>query len=56
MPAVALFKKYWPWTGLALPLALIAMAAVLAPGKVGQMELEREAHIAAKRIATELGG
>jgi diguanylate cyclase (GGDEF)-like protein len=55
MPAVALFKKYWPWTGLALPLALIALAAVLAPGKVGQMELEREAQIAAKRIATELG-
>jgi hypothetical protein len=55
MPAVALFKKYWPWTGLALPLALIAIAAVLAPGKVGRMELEREAHIAAKRIATELG-
>ena len=39
--------------GLALPLALIARPLV-APGKVGQMELEREAPIAAKRIATEM--
>jgi diguanylate cyclase (GGDEF)-like protein len=56
MSAFALLKKHWPWTALALPFALIAAAAVLAPGKVGQMELEREAKIAAERIGAELAG
>ena len=43
MSVSALIKKYWLWAGLVLLCALIAYAAFVAPSRIGQLELEREA-------------
>jgi len=47
-------KKHWHWVGLALLSALIAATALLAPGSVSRLELEREALIAETRLNTAL--
>jgi hypothetical protein len=48
-PALASIKKHAYWVGLAVLGALITAAAFVAPGRISQMELEREALIAAIR-------
>jgi diguanylate cyclase (GGDEF)-like protein len=53
MSVLAPLKRNWPWAGLALFCALIAVAAVMVPSR---MELEREANTAASRIGAELKG
>jgi hypothetical protein len=50
MTASALAKKYWLWAGLVLLCAAIAYAAFVAPSRIGQLELKREARIASTRI------
>ncbi len=50
----AYLTKYWHWAGLALLSAVIAATALIAPGKVSQLELEREALVAENRINTQL--
>ena len=50
----AYLKKYWHWAGLALLSAVIAVTALIAPGKVSQLELEREALVAEDRISAQL--
>ncbi|MGH6735141.1 MAG: putative bifunctional diguanylate cyclase/phosphodiesterase [Methyloceanibacter sp.] len=47
-------KKYWHWAGLALLSALIAVTALIAPSRVSQLELEREALVAQDRIQAQL--
>lgn len=47
-------KKYWQWLGLALLSLLIAAAALIAPSRVSQLELEREAVLAEDRIHEHL--
>ena len=47
-------KKQWHWVGLALLCALIAVTAFLAPGKIGNLELRREAVTAAERIRAQM--
>ena len=54
MPAVGSLKKYWYWAGLLALGALIAAAALVAPGKISRLELEREAQLAADRLKTKL--
>jgi diguanylate cyclase (GGDEF)-like protein len=48
------FKERWHWTGLALLCALIAVTAILAPGKISSLELRREAVMAADRIREQM--
>jgi len=50
----AYLKKYWHWAGLALLSAVIAATALIAPGKVSQLELGREALVAENRINAQL--
>jgi diguanylate cyclase (GGDEF)-like protein len=47
-------KKQWHWIGLALLCALIAVTAFLAPGKISNLELRREAVTAAERIRAQM--
>ncbi len=47
-------KKQWHWVGLALLCALIAVTAFLAPGKISNLELRREAVTAAERIRAQM--
>ncbi|MGH6832877.1 MAG: hypothetical protein ACRECM_07645, partial [Methyloceanibacter sp.] len=47
-------KKYWYWVALVVLSALIASAAFVAPGKVSQIELEREAFVAANRLKAQM--
>ena len=48
------FKKHWHWAGLALLSAMIAVTALIAPGRVSLLELEREALVAEDRIRGHL--
>ena len=54
MSGLASLKKYWYWVVLVVLSALIATAAVVAPGKISQIELEREALIAADRLKAQM--
>ena len=54
MSALASHKKYWYWVVLVALSALIAAAAFVAPGKISQFELEREALIAADRLKAQM--
>jgi len=49
----AAVTRYWYWAALALVSALIAVAALVAPGRISVMELEREALTAATRIRAQ---
>lgn len=54
MSALVVLKKYWYWAVLVVLSALIATAALFAPGKISQIELEREAFIAADRLKMQM--
>jgi diguanylate cyclase (GGDEF)-like protein len=54
MSALAAIKKHSYWAGLAALSALIATAAFVAPSKISQFELEREALVAATRIKAQM--
>jgi diguanylate cyclase (GGDEF)-like protein len=54
MSALASLKKYWYWAGLAVMCALIAFTAIVAPSRISQIELEREALVAANRLKAQM--
>ena len=54
MSALASHKKYWYWVVLVALSALIAAAAFVAPGKISQIELKREALVAADRLKAQM--
>jgi diguanylate cyclase (GGDEF)-like protein len=54
MSALAWHKKYWYWVVLAVLSALIVAAAFVAPGKITQFELKREALTAADRLKAHM--
>ena len=54
MPALASIKRHSYWVGLAVLGALIAAAAFVAPSRISQMELVREAFVAGSRIKTQM--
>jgi diguanylate cyclase (GGDEF)-like protein len=54
MSALASHKKYWYWVVLAALSALIAAAAFVAPGRISQSELKREALTAADRLKAHM--
>ena len=45
-----LLKEYWHWLGLTSFAVAIALAALVAPNRIGLLELEREAFSAEDRI------
>ena len=54
MSGLASLKKHWYWAGLVVLSALIATAALVAPGKISNYELEREAFTAAQRLRVRM--
>ena len=54
MTGLASLKKHWYWAGLVVLSALIATAALVAPGKISRYELEREAFTAAQRLRVQM--
>ena len=54
MAGLASLKKHWYWAGLVVLSALIATAALVAPGKISRYELEREAFTAAQRLRVQM--
>ena len=54
MSGLASLKKHWYWVGLVVLSALIATAALVAPGKISRYELEREAFTAAQRLRVQM--
>jgi diguanylate cyclase (GGDEF)-like protein len=54
MSALASHKKYWYWVVLAVLSALIVAAAFVAPGRITQFELKREALTAADRLKEQM--
>ena len=54
MSGSASLKKHWLWAGLVALSALIAAAALIAPGKISRYELEREAFTAAQRLRVQM--
>jgi diguanylate cyclase (GGDEF)-like protein len=54
MSALASHNKYWYWVVLAALSALIAAAAFVAPGRITQFELKREALTAADRLKAQM--
>jgi diguanylate cyclase (GGDEF)-like protein len=54
MSALASHKKYWYWVVLAVLTALIVAAAFVAPGRITQFELKREALTAADRLKEQM--
>ncbi|MGB6346352.1 MAG: GGDEF domain-containing protein, partial [Methyloceanibacter sp.] len=56
MTGLALLKRNWLWVGVVVLCALISFAAFVAPSKIGEMELEREASVASDRIGAMLRG
>jgi diguanylate cyclase (GGDEF)-like protein len=54
MSGLASLKKHWYWAGLVVLSALIATAALVAPGKISRYELEREAFTAAQRLRVQM--
>jgi diguanylate cyclase (GGDEF)-like protein len=51
---MASLKKHSYWVGLAVLGALIVAAALVAPGRISHLELEREASVAASRIKAQM--
>ncbi len=54
MSGLAALKKHWYWAGLVVLSALIATAALVAPGTISRYELEREAFTAAQRLRVQM--
>jgi diguanylate cyclase (GGDEF)-like protein len=54
MSTMASLKKHSYWVGLAVLGALIVAAALVAPGRISRLELEREASVAASRIKAQM--
>jgi hypothetical protein len=54
MTALEAVKKQWHWAGLALLSALIAAGAFVAPDRISEIELEREARLAATRLQAQV--
>lgn len=54
MSGLAAIKKHWYWAGLVALSALIATVALVAPGKITRIELEREALVAANRLRAQM--
>ena len=54
MSGLASLKKHCYWAGLVVLSALIATAALVAPGKISRYELEREAFTAAQRLRVQM--
>ncbi|MGA7457561.1 MAG: EAL domain-containing protein [Methyloceanibacter sp.] len=54
MSGLVSLKKHWLWAGLVVLSALIAGAALVAPGKISSYELEREAFTAAQRLRVQM--
>jgi hypothetical protein len=54
MSTLTSLKKYWYWVALVVLSVLIASAAFVAPSKISQIELEREALVAANRLKAQM--
>jgi diguanylate cyclase (GGDEF)-like protein len=54
MSGLVSLKKHWLWAGLVVLSALIAAAALVAPGKISRYELDREAQTAASRLKVQM--
>jgi len=54
MSGLVSLKKHWLWAGLVVLSALIAVAALVAPGKISRYELDREAQTAAARLKVQM--
>jgi hypothetical protein len=54
MSTLTSLKKYWYWVALVVLSALIASAAFVAPSRISQIELEREALVAANRLKARM--
>ena len=54
MSTLTSLKKYWYWVALVVLSVLIASAAFVAPSKISQIELEREALVAANRLKARM--
>jgi diguanylate cyclase (GGDEF)-like protein len=54
MSGLVSLKKHWLWAGLVVLSALIAAAALVAPGKISRYELDREAQTAAGRLKVQM--
>ena len=54
MSGLVSLKKHWLWAGLVVLSALIAVAALVAPGKISRYELDREAQTAAGRLKVQM--
>jgi len=54
MSAFTSLKKNLHWAGLVLLAALIAAIAFIAPSRISQLELEREARVAASRLQAQM--
>ena len=54
MSGIEALHKYWHWIGLTLLATVIAATAIIVPGRVSQLELEREALMAEERIQAQL--
>ncbi|MGD9502638.1 MAG: putative bifunctional diguanylate cyclase/phosphodiesterase [Methyloceanibacter sp.] len=54
MSSIASLKKHWYWAGVLALGAIIAAIALAVPGKLSQIELEREASQAAARLKAQM--
>ncbi|MET0841727.1 MAG: bifunctional diguanylate cyclase/phosphodiesterase, partial [Methyloceanibacter sp.] len=54
MSFLASLKKHWYWAGVLALGAAIAAVALAAPGRIGRIELEREASLVAARLKTQM--
>jgi diguanylate cyclase (GGDEF)-like protein len=54
MSGLETLNKYWHWAALAVLGALIAATALVVPGRVSLLELEREALVAEERIRAQV--
>jgi diguanylate cyclase (GGDEF)-like protein len=54
MASLGSLNKYWYWALLLAVGAGVAAAALVAPGKISRLELEREASVAAARLKTKM--
>ena len=56
MIGLVLLKRKWLWAGVVLLCVPISVAAFVAPSKISEMELKREASAASDRIGAKLRG
>ncbi len=54
MSSLASLKKHWYWAGVLALGALVAATALVAPGRISRIELEREALVAAGSLKNKL--